>query len=118
MRNALVDTAKKEGVDESPQSIFAYLIDRVRANLHVVLCMSPVGEPFRYVLFYDIKLGKAGSTHYGKALLPSFFSPYSANFVFSYTLYFHYFQFLVSEDFKHIASCRTSVFYSSIQKMV
>ncbi|XP_052104325.1 dynein axonemal heavy chain 2-like isoform X7 [Mytilus californianus] len=47
VRNALIDSAKKEGIDESPQSIFAYLIDRVRANLHVVLCMSPVGEPFR-----------------------------------------------------------------------
>jgi len=50
VRNALSDTAKKDGVDDSPQSIFAYLIDRVRANLHVVLCMSPVGEPFRYDL--------------------------------------------------------------------
>lgn len=47
MRNALSDIAKKEGIDESPQSIFAFLIDRVRSNLHVVLCMSPVGEPFR-----------------------------------------------------------------------
>ncbi|XP_053403796.1 dynein axonemal heavy chain 2-like isoform X5 [Mercenaria mercenaria] len=47
VRNALSDTAKKEGIDESPQSIFAFLIERVRANLHVVLCMSPVGEPFR-----------------------------------------------------------------------
>ncbi|KAJ8310645.1 hypothetical protein KUTeg_012510 [Tegillarca granosa] len=47
VRNALSETAKKEGIDDSPQSIFAYLIDRVRANLHVVLCMSPVGEPFR-----------------------------------------------------------------------
>ena len=50
MRNALSDVAKKEGIDDSPQSIFAFLIERVRANLHVVLCMSPVGEPFRYVL--------------------------------------------------------------------
>ena len=50
VRNALSDIAKKEGIDESPQSIFAFLIERVRANLHVVLCMSPVGEPFRYVV--------------------------------------------------------------------
>ncbi|KAK3095642.1 hypothetical protein FSP39_017066 [Pinctada imbricata] len=47
VRNALSDIAKKEGIDDSPQSIFAFLIDRVRANLHIVLCMSPVGEPFR-----------------------------------------------------------------------
>ena len=44
MRNALSDIAKKEGIDDSPQSIFAFLIDRVRANLHIVLCMSPVGD--------------------------------------------------------------------------
>ncbi|XP_052771287.1 dynein axonemal heavy chain 2-like isoform X2 [Mya arenaria] len=47
VRNALSDEAKKEGIDDQPQSIFAFLIERVRANLHVVLCMSPVGEPFR-----------------------------------------------------------------------
>lgn len=28
--------------------MFKYFIERVRANLHVVLCMSPVGDPFRY----------------------------------------------------------------------
>ncbi|KAL3846382.1 hypothetical protein ACJMK2_017380 [Sinanodonta woodiana] len=47
VRNALSDIAKKEGIEDSPQSIFAFLIERVRANLHVVLCMSPVGEAFR-----------------------------------------------------------------------
>ena len=45
MRNALSDVAKKEGIDDSPQSIFAFLIERVRANLHVVLCMSPLESP-------------------------------------------------------------------------
>ena len=49
MRNALSDEVKKEGIDDNPQSVFAFLIERVRANLHVVLCMSPVGEPFRLV---------------------------------------------------------------------
>lgn len=29
------------------QSIAKYFIERVRANLHVVLCMSPIGDPFR-----------------------------------------------------------------------
>ena len=28
-------------------AIFAHLIGRVRNNLHIVLCMSPVGEAFR-----------------------------------------------------------------------
>ena len=50
VKNALSDSAKKEGIDESPLSMFNYLLDRVRANLHIVLCMSPVGEAFRCVL--------------------------------------------------------------------
>lgn len=47
VRNALADEVKKAGIEDTPQSVFAFLIDRVRNNLHVVLCMSPVGEPFR-----------------------------------------------------------------------
>ncbi|XP_054907024.1 dynein axonemal heavy chain 2 isoform X1 [Poeciliopsis prolifica] len=45
--NALSDSAKKDNVVETPDSLFRYLIERVRNNLHIVLCMSPVGEPFR-----------------------------------------------------------------------
>uniref|UniRef100_A0A8B9RG35 Dynein, axonemal, heavy chain 2 n=1 Tax=Astyanax mexicanus TaxID=7994 RepID=A0A8B9RG35_ASTMX len=37
----------KENVLETPDAMFNYLIERVRNNLHIVLCMSPVGEPFR-----------------------------------------------------------------------
>lgn len=47
VRNALSELVKKDGIDDTPQNVFSYLIDRVRTNLHVVLCMSPVGEPFR-----------------------------------------------------------------------
>lgn len=47
VRNSLADDAKKEGIDDTPTNMFNFLIDRVRANLHLVLCMSPVGEPFR-----------------------------------------------------------------------
>ncbi|XP_059574595.1 dynein axonemal heavy chain 2 isoform X3 [Alligator mississippiensis] len=43
----LLDAAKAEGVPETPDSLFAFLIERVRDNLHVVLCLSPVGELFR-----------------------------------------------------------------------
>lgn len=39
--------AKKDGIQDTPDSMFAYLVERVRNNLHVILCMSPVGEPFR-----------------------------------------------------------------------
>lgn len=47
VRTALADEIKKLGLEDTPQAVFAFLIERVRNNLHVVLCMSPVGEPFR-----------------------------------------------------------------------
>lgn len=46
--SALSEFARKDNVVETPESLFSYLIERVRNNLHIVLCMSPVGEPFRY----------------------------------------------------------------------
>ncbi|XP_051799543.1 dynein axonemal heavy chain 2 isoform X2 [Acanthochromis polyacanthus] len=45
--NALSESARKDEVVETPESLFSYLTERVRNNLHIVLCMSPVGEAFR-----------------------------------------------------------------------
>ncbi|KAH0626110.1 hypothetical protein JD844_000881 [Phrynosoma platyrhinos] len=42
IQNNIIDAARKEGIQESQDSLFAYLIERVRNNLHVVLCLSPV----------------------------------------------------------------------------
>ncbi|XP_028414460.1 dynein heavy chain 6, axonemal-like [Dendronephthya gigantea] len=40
--------AKDAGIAENDRDgVFAYFISQVRNNLHVVLCMSPVGEAFR-----------------------------------------------------------------------
>ncbi|XP_015770017.1 PREDICTED: dynein heavy chain 6, axonemal-like [Acropora digitifera] len=40
--------AKEAGVPEGDRdAVFNYFISRVRNNLHVVLCMSPVGDAFR-----------------------------------------------------------------------
>ncbi|XP_035375794.1 dynein heavy chain 2, axonemal [Electrophorus electricus] len=47
VQSALSDSARKDNVLETPDSMFHYLIERVRNNLHIVLCMSPVGDPFR-----------------------------------------------------------------------
>ncbi|KAJ1537226.1 Dynein heavy chain 7, axonemal [Nowakowskiella sp. JEL0078] len=33
--------------DGSPTALFAFFVERCRENLHVVLCMSPVGDAFR-----------------------------------------------------------------------
>jgi dynein heavy chain, axonemal len=31
----------------TPQELFGFFVDRCRANLHIVLCFSPIGEAFR-----------------------------------------------------------------------
>uniref|UniRef100_A0A8D0HGT5 Dynein axonemal heavy chain 2 n=1 Tax=Sphenodon punctatus TaxID=8508 RepID=A0A8D0HGT5_SPHPU len=47
IQTLILDSARAEGIPETADSLFAYLIERVRNNLHVVLCLSPVGDPFR-----------------------------------------------------------------------
>ncbi|VDP42904.1 unnamed protein product [Schistosoma mattheei] len=47
VKQELLEVAKQEGIAESTQAIFRFFIERVRANLHIILCMSPIGEPFR-----------------------------------------------------------------------
>jgi dynein heavy chain len=42
--------AKKEagkGFLDTPDNLYKFFVDRVRDNLHVVLCFSPIGEKFR-----------------------------------------------------------------------
>ena len=39
--------AMQAGVDETTEALWAFFIDRVRANLHVVLAVSPIGESLR-----------------------------------------------------------------------
>ena len=45
--NSLRKEAVKDGVTDTNDAIFAYFIERVRSNLHIVLCMTPIGEAFR-----------------------------------------------------------------------
>jgi dynein heavy chain len=44
---SLRNVAKAEGVPDNRDSMMNYFISRVRSNLHVVLCMSPVGDSLR-----------------------------------------------------------------------
>lgn len=40
--------ARDAGIPDSDRdSIYNFFISRVRSNLHIVLCMSPVGSSFR-----------------------------------------------------------------------
>ncbi|XP_053319883.1 dynein axonemal heavy chain 2 [Spea bombifrons] len=47
IKTLLQEKARSENVPETPESLYNFLIERVRNNLHIVLCMSPVGDPFR-----------------------------------------------------------------------
>ncbi|KAH9266776.1 hypothetical protein BASA84_000973, partial [Batrachochytrium salamandrivorans] len=52
-RQGIIDKLTKEVTEElkpndgSPMAIYSYFIDRVKKNLHIVLCMSPIGDAFR-----------------------------------------------------------------------
>ena len=41
------DLAKKSGIGETHDELWKFFISQVRANLHVVLAMSPIGDAFR-----------------------------------------------------------------------
>ena len=44
--------AQKAGLAlETPGELWNYFVDRTKANLHVVLCFSPVGDAFRCAPF-------------------------------------------------------------------
>ena len=46
-REAVRNDARAAGVEETPSELWAYFIERCRSNLHLILCMSPIGEAFR-----------------------------------------------------------------------
>lgn len=42
-----MNAAAKAGVIQTNEAIYNFLIKRVRANLHMAICMSPIGDAFR-----------------------------------------------------------------------
>lgn len=47
VKNQLETAARNAGVSPTNEAMYEFLISRVRDNLHIVLCMSPIGEAFR-----------------------------------------------------------------------
>jgi dynein heavy chain len=46
-KQAIQDGLKEVGRGKSGEGIYKMFVDRVRANLHLSMCMSPIGESFR-----------------------------------------------------------------------
>jgi dynein heavy chain len=47
IREAVRADAAAAGQGDTPSEIWKFFIERTRSNLHLVLCMSPIGEAFR-----------------------------------------------------------------------
>lgn len=47
VKNKLDSAANKAGILHTNEAMYEFLVSRVRANLHIVLCMSPIGDDFR-----------------------------------------------------------------------
>lgn len=45
--SSIQNEAKQAGKAETKELLFEYFTDKVRMNLHVILCFSPVGDTFR-----------------------------------------------------------------------
>ena len=39
--------AKSAGIAGDPQSLYGFFVERCKQNVHIVLCLSPLGESFR-----------------------------------------------------------------------
>ncbi|XP_044753245.1 dynein axonemal heavy chain 2 [Coccinella septempunctata] len=47
VKNKIYNAAVKAGAPPTQEGLYNFLIERVRSNLHIVLCMSPIGSDFR-----------------------------------------------------------------------
>eukprot|EP01065_Artemidia_motanka_P053390 TRINITY_DN988_c2_g1_i2.p1 TRINITY_DN988_c2_g1~~TRINITY_DN988_c2_g1_i2.p1 ORF type:complete len:1910 (+),score=787.87 TRINITY_DN988_c2_g1_i2:2319-8048(+) len=45
--NQSVERARSAGMAATRDDVYSYFVSRVRDNMHIVICMSPVGEAFR-----------------------------------------------------------------------
>ncbi|KAI8821286.1 dynein heavy chain and region D6 of dynein motor-domain-containing protein [Fimicolochytrium jonesii] len=47
IKQTLQTVGKGEKLLETPDGAYTWFLERARTNLHMIICMSPVGEPFR-----------------------------------------------------------------------
>ncbi|XP_013149055.1 PREDICTED: dynein heavy chain 2, axonemal [Papilio polytes] len=47
IKQALEKAMKHANIMQTTESVYLFLVDRVRSNLRIVLCFSPIGEEFR-----------------------------------------------------------------------
>ncbi|CAF0769681.1 unnamed protein product [Adineta ricciae] len=53
IRNQLSSTLNRQGIQETNSNVMHFFHNRVKANLHLAICMSPFGEIFRnYIRMY------------------------------------------------------------------
>lgn len=45
--DSIMAKAKEAGMASTPAEVFKFFIDTCRANMHIVLCMSPIGDQLR-----------------------------------------------------------------------
>lgn len=45
--NIIVSLKQGKKIDATPLAMYNFFIERVKANLHIVLAMSPIGDAFR-----------------------------------------------------------------------
>ena len=47
VRNAVRSACKSEGIPDTPENLWNFFISRIKSNLHMSLCFSPVGDAMR-----------------------------------------------------------------------
>jgi dynein heavy chain, axonemal len=47
MGDLIRDEAKKLGVNETKEDLWNYFLEKIKDNMHIVLCMSPAGDNLR-----------------------------------------------------------------------